>query len=184
MHVHKHTQRCICTTHVLGTYSQEESLCQNWHSTSMFWGIILLETWSKTAPLSLWQEPSPMLYCHFHSVRPIVVHSCPLPDGFCSMIWVLHVINNNNYHVSLFFNMPGTVLIYIHYLICSYIHLGCKPPKMAILLLSVHPLLNHCLLYPHSPHRTDLPTCLPQAPASAGSHQRGNEGLPLCWVPW
>ena len=36
-----------------------------------------------------------------------------------------------------------------------------KPLKMAILLLSVHPLLNQCLLHLHPTYMTDLPTYLP-----------------------
>ena len=35
--------------------------------------------------------------------------------------------------------------------------------KMAVLLLSVHPLLDQCLLCLHPTHLTDLPAYLPQA---------------------
>ena len=38
-----------------------------------------------------------------------------------------------------------------------------RPLKMAILLLSVHPLQDQCLLHLHTTHLTDLPTYLPQA---------------------
>ena len=41
-----------------------------------------------------------------------------------------------------------------------------RPSKMAILLLSVHPLLNQCLLHLHATHLTNLPTYLPQTPAN------------------
>ena len=51
-----------------------------------------------------------------------------------------------------------------------------KPLKMAVLLLSVHPLPNQCLLHLYPTHMTDLPVYLPQAPASDCSHQRGAEG--------
>ena len=53
-----------------------------------------------------------------------------------------------------------------------------RPVKMAVLLLSVYPLLNQCLLHLYPMHVThgDLPMYLPQAPASNCSYQRGNEG--------
>ena len=51
-----------------------------------------------------------------------------------------------------------------------------RPLKIAVLLLSVHPLPNQCLLHLHPPHRTDLPTYLPQVPASDCSYQRSGEG--------
>ena len=43
-----------------------------------------------------------------------------------------------------------------------YVDKGCmvRPPKMAILLLSVHPLLHQGLLQLHPAHMTDLPTYL------------------------
>ena len=37
-----------------------------------------------------------------------------------------------------------------------------RPPKMAVLLLSVHPLLDQCLLHLHPTHMTDLATYLPR----------------------
>ena len=42
-----------------------------------------------------------------------------------------------------------------------------RPLKVAILLLSVHPLLDHCLFYLHCSQVSDLPACLPQAPTSS-----------------
>ena len=51
-----------------------------------------------------------------------------------------------------------------------------RPLKMAALLLSVHPLPDQCPLHLYSTHSTDLPTYLPQAPASDCSFQRGGEG--------
>ena len=47
---------------------------------------------------------------------------------------------------------------------------------MAVLLFSVHPLPDQCLIHLHPIHMTDLPTYLPQAPAGDCSHQRGGEG--------
>ena len=49
-------------------------------------------------------------------------------------------------------------------------------PKMAILLLSAHPLLYQCLLHLHPTHMTDLRTYFSQAPASDSSCQRDVEG--------
>ena len=46
---------------------------------------------------------------------------------------------------------------------------------MAVLLLSVHTLLNRCLLHLHPIHLMDLPTYLAQVPASDCSYQRGSE---------
>ena len=37
-----------------------------------------------------------------------------------------------------------------------------RPPKMAVLLLSVHPLPDQHLLHLHPTHMTDLPTHLPR----------------------
>ena len=50
-----------------------------------------------------------------------------------------------------------------------------RPPKMAVLLLSVHSLLHQYLLHLHSLHITDLSSYLPQAPASDCSYQSGGE---------
>jgi len=47
---------------------------------------------------------------------------------------------------------------------------------VAVLLLSVHPQLDHCLLYLHPTHMIDLPIYLPQVQASDYSYQRGSEG--------
>ena len=51
-----------------------------------------------------------------------------------------------------------------------------RPLKVAVLLLSVHPLPNQCLLLLYLTHLTHLPTYLPQAPAGDCSYQRGREG--------
>ena len=40
-----------------------------------------------------------------------------------------------------------------------------RPLKMAVLLLSVHPLLDQRLLHLHPTHMTDLPTYVPPEPA-------------------
>ena len=54
-----------------------------------------------------------------------------------------------------------------------------RPSKMAVLLLSVHPLLNQCLIYLYPTHLTDLPTYLPQVPANDWSSFRLEH---LCYV--
>ena len=48
-----------------------------------------------------------------------------------------------------------------------------KPLKMAVLLLSVPTPPDQCLLHLHPTYMTDLPTYLPQTPASNCSYQRG-----------
>ena len=48
--------------------------------------------------------------------------------------------------------------------------------KVAVLLLSVRPRLDQCLLHLHPTHMTDVPTYLPQAPAGDCSYQRDSEG--------
>ena len=68
-----------------------------------------------------------------------------------------------------------------------------QPLKMAVLLLSVHPLPDQGLLHIHPMHMTDLPTYLPQAPANDCSSFRSElstmlikgavRGTPLCWFP-
>ena len=56
--------------------------------------------------------------------------------------------------------------------------------KMAVLLFSVHPLPVQCLLHLYPMHTTDLPLCLPQAPAGDCSYQRDSEGrAPLLVSP-
>ena len=55
-----------------------------------------------------------------------------------------------------------------------------RPLKMAVPLLSVHPLLDQCLLHLYPTHMTDLPTYLFQAPARNCFYQSGHEGrIPL-----
>ena len=51
-----------------------------------------------------------------------------------------------------------------------------RPLKMAVPLLSVHPLPRQCLLHLNLTCMTDLATYLPQAPAGDCSYQRGSEG--------
>ena len=48
-----------------------------------------------------------------------------------------------------------------------------RPLRMAVLLLSVRPLLDCLLLRLYPTHPTDLPMTLPWAPVSAHSQQRG-----------
>ena len=50
---------------------------------------------------------------------------------------------------------------------------------MALLLLSLHSLLDHCLLYLHPTHLTDFPTHLFQAPANDCSQQGSEKRDPL-----
>ena len=76
--------------------------------------------------------------------------------------------------------------IYIEFTtVCSFrLALGLKvdkcmirPLNMAAVLLSVHPLLDQCLVHLYPTHMTDLPTYLPQAPATDEcSYQWGSEG--------
>ena len=54
----------------------------------------------------------------------------------------------------------------------TYTHLIVRPFKMAALLLSVHSLSNQYLLHLYPTHVTNLPTCLPQAPASESLAKR------------
>ena len=48
----------------------------------------------------------------------------------------------------------------------SWEELGALSQEVAVLLLSEHPLLDHCLLHLHL--LTWPPTCLPQAPGEDG----------------
>ena len=59
-----------------------------------------------------------------------------------------------------------------------------SPLKTAVLLLSVHPLPNRCLLHLHPTHLTDLPTYLPQAQLVIVLIKGALRGMPLCWFPW
>ena len=55
-----------------------------------------------------------------------------------------------------------------------------RPRKVAVPLLSVHPLHDQCLLHLYPTHMTDLPTYLLQAPARDCFYQSGHEGhVPL-----
>ena len=54
----------------------------------------------------------------------------------------------------------------------TYSHYTTKFHKMAALLLSVHSLSNQYLLHLYPTHVTNLPTCLPQAPASESLAKR------------
>ena len=51
-----------------------------------------------------------------------------------------------------------------------------RPPKMAVLLFSIHPLLDQCLLHLNL-RLADLPTGLPQAPANGCSNFNHHDGL-------
>ena len=48
--------------------------------------------------------------------------------------------------------------------------------KRTILLLSVYPSPDQCLLHLNPIYMTDLPVYLPEAPAGDFSYQRGGEG--------
>ena len=51
-----------------------------------------------------------------------------------------------------------------------------RSPRMAVLLLIVHPLIDQDLLLLHPAHMIDFPTYLPQALGSDSSNPRGGEG--------
>ena len=61
-----------------------------------------------------------------------------------------------------------------------------RPLKMTVLLLSVHPLPNQCLLHLHPIHMTDLPANLPQLVIVLikGAVRGVIRGMPLYWFPW
>ena len=52
-----------------------------------------------------------------------------------------------------------------------------RPLKIAVLLLSVSPLFNQCLLHLYPTHLTDLPTWLPHAPANDCSNFSHRDSL-------
>ena len=56
-----------------------------------------------------------------------------------------------------------------------------RPLKMAVLLLSVHPLPDQCLFHLNLTHMTDLPLFLPQAPAGAVLIKGVVRGVPFHW---
>ena len=58
------------------------------------------------------------------------------------------------------------------------------PLKVAVLLLSVHPLLDQCLLYLYPTHMTDLPTYLPLPQLVIVLIKGVVSGVLLCWFPW
>lgn len=64
----------------------------------------------------------------------------------------------------------------------------CRPVRgqalrMAVLLLSLHPLLDQCLLHLHPTHLTDLPTDLPPPQLLTVLTKGAVRGVPLCWFP-
>ena len=59
-----------------------------------------------------------------------------------------------------------------------------RPLMMAVLLLSVRPWPTQHLLQLCLTLLTDLPGCLPQAPAAGCSYQMGGELAPPHWLPW
>ena len=68
-----------------------------------------------------------------------------------------------------------------------------RPPMMAVLLLSVHPLLDQCLLHPYLlTGLTFLRTCpkpqlviVPAGPELSTELIKGAlRGVPLCGFPW
>ena len=69
-----------------------------------------------------------------------------------------------------------------------------RPLKMAIFLLSVHTLLDQCLLNLHPTCITDFPTHLMHVPASDGFRLKSGfstmivkgamRHVPTCWFPW
>ena len=70
--------------------------------------------------------------------------------------------------------------------ICKIMGFACpinqcmvRPLRMAVLLLSVHPLPSQCLPHLHPTHMTDLPMYLPQAPDSDCYQRGGVQRAPL-----
>ena len=59
-----------------------------------------------------------------------------------------------------------------------------RPLKMAVLLLSVHPRPDQCLLHLHPTHLIDLLTYLPRPQLMIGLMQGMVRGVPLYWFPW
>ena len=69
-----------------------------------------------------------------------------------------------------------------------------RPLTMAVFLLSVHPLLDHCLLNLHPTCMTDFPTHLMHVPASDEFRLKSGfstmivkgamSHVPTCWFPW
>ena len=56
-------------------------------------------------------------------------------------------------------------------------HVYGQLTQQVVLLFSVQPLLDQCLVHLYPTHMTDLPTYLPQAPATnERSYQWGSEG--------
>lgn len=60
------------------------------------------------------------------------------------------------------------------------VHCIFRSFKVAVLLLSIQPLLDQCLLHLHPTHRADLPTYLPLPQLIKGVVR----GQCLCWFPW
>ena len=59
-----------------------------------------------------------------------------------------------------------------------------RPLQMAVLLLSVHPLHDQCLLCLYLTHKTDLPTTRPRPQLVIVLTKGAVRGVPLCWFPW
>ena len=55
--------------------------------------------------------------------------------------------------------------------------------KMAVLLLSVHPLLDQCLLLLYLTHLTDLPIC-PRPQLVIVFIKGAVRDVPIYWFPW
>ena len=60
------------------------------------------------------------------------------------------------------------------------VHCIFRSLKVPVLLLSVQPLLDQCLLHLRPTHRADLPTYLPLPQLIKGMVG----GQCLCWFPW
>ena len=54
-----------------------------------------------------------------------------------------------------------------------------RPLRIAVLLLSIHHLLNQHLPHPHSTHMSDLPALLMTVLIKVAV-----KDVPLCWFPW
>lgn len=58
-----------------------------------------------------------------------------------------------------------------------------RSPKMAVLLLFVHPLADQCLLHLYFIHMAELPTC-PRHQWVIVHVKGAVRDVPLCCLPW
>ena len=58
-----------------------------------------------------------------------------------------------------------------------------RPLKMAVLLPTIQPMPDQCLLHLHLSHQIDLPTYLPRAQLVIGLIKGVMRVVSLCWFP-